>query len=343
MVAAYVPTKNWSDDAPWTDVKADAFADDLASYINSTLLAALPDKTTTDAVAGAWTFDNLITFTGGVAITTQPLSVSSTASFNGAVTFGATVTFSAAVTFSGSNVFSGTNTFSGVNTFSAINIFSANQRFNDGRGFVDANGNEYLKFAQTAAAVNELTIRNSATGVSPSLEATGDDANLNVLLVPKGSGVVKHGTMTLLREDGFTSDTDTGAETLGDAQAAFIAVDATNAAITFTAAAPGKYFVYFTFNVNMADTGADTPTVSFRLTDGTANGPILTLRRFQEGGNQTVPVTLVHVFTFASSGAKTITLQYRTATTNGANTSVAFNDQTTLSSDCGMGVFRVAD
>lgn len=65
-------------------------------------------------------------------------------------------------------------------------------------GMLDVNGNhigdgtlELLRFVETASAVNELTITNAATGNGPSLSATGDDTNIDLLLTPKGSGVVR--------------------------------------------------------------------------------------------------------------------------------------------------------
>ena len=54
----------------------------------------------------------------------------------------------------------------------------------------DANGNEYIKFQQTASAVNSLEVTNSATGNGAKLSTQGDDANIDLILDPKGSGVV---------------------------------------------------------------------------------------------------------------------------------------------------------
>lgn len=54
----------------------------------------------------------------------------------------------------------------------------------------DGNGNEYLKFAQTASAVNELTITNAATTTAPQLSATGGDTNIDLKLAGKGSGTI---------------------------------------------------------------------------------------------------------------------------------------------------------
>jgi hypothetical protein len=64
-------------------------------------------------------------------------------------------------------------------------------------GMLDVNGNaigdgvlELLKFIETASAVNELTITNSATANAPELSSTGDDTNIDIKITPKGSGNV---------------------------------------------------------------------------------------------------------------------------------------------------------
>lgn len=59
-------------------------------------------------------------------------------------------------------------------------------------GFIaDANGNEMLIFDTTASAVNEITFVNAATTTSPQIKSTGGDTNIDLLLVPKGTGIVK--------------------------------------------------------------------------------------------------------------------------------------------------------
>jgi hypothetical protein len=73
-------------------------------------------------------------------------------------------------------------------------------------GINDVNGNELLLVSATAAAVNEITLTNAATGGAPSLAATGGDTNIGLNLVPKGSGVVQAG--------GIPVATTTGAQTL---------------------------------------------------------------------------------------------------------------------------------
>ena len=65
-------------------------------------------------------------------------------------------------------------------------------------GLLDANGNEALGISATASAVNQITIANAITGNAPILSATGDDANINLTLTPKGSAsiFVPNGSVT---------------------------------------------------------------------------------------------------------------------------------------------------
>jgi hypothetical protein len=57
----------------------------------------------------------------------------------------------------------------------------------DGGNFIgDENGNEQIKFATTASAVNEISVTNAATGNNPVISATGGDTNVGVTITPKG-------------------------------------------------------------------------------------------------------------------------------------------------------------
>jgi len=57
----------------------------------------------------------------------------------------------------------------------------------DGGNFIgDENGNEQIKFATTASAVNEISVTNAATGNNPAISATGGDTNVGITLTPKG-------------------------------------------------------------------------------------------------------------------------------------------------------------
>ena len=63
--------------------------------------------------------------------------------------------------------------------------------FDDDHGIRDENGNEQLQFQTTASAVNHFDITNAATGNNPSITAVGDDSNISINLVPKGTGQVQ--------------------------------------------------------------------------------------------------------------------------------------------------------
>ncbi len=60
----------------------------------------------------------------------------------------------------------------------------------------DSNGNELLNVTATASAVNELTLANAAAGGSPTLSATGSNADIDVTINPKGSGKLVVGGLT---------------------------------------------------------------------------------------------------------------------------------------------------
>lgn len=59
---------------------------------------------------------------------------------------------------------------------------------------------EMLELTAVGSAVNEFTISNAATGNGPELQATGNDTNINIELIPKGSGRVKEGSTNLQKE-----------------------------------------------------------------------------------------------------------------------------------------------
>ena len=63
---------------------------------------------------------------------------------------------------------------------------SKNIIINDGNFIGDQNGNEQIKFATTASAVNEISVTNAATGNNPAISATGGDTNVGITLTPKG-------------------------------------------------------------------------------------------------------------------------------------------------------------
>ncbi len=52
---------------------------------------------------------------------------------------------------------------------------------------LDSAGNELVKVVKTASAVNEVTVANAATGGNPQISATGDDANIQLDIIGKGT------------------------------------------------------------------------------------------------------------------------------------------------------------
>jgi len=57
----------------------------------------------------------------------------------------------------------------------------------------DANGVIVFNTSTAASAVNNLAVANAATGSSPTLSAEGDDTDIDIILSPKGDGVVDVG------------------------------------------------------------------------------------------------------------------------------------------------------
>lgn len=65
-------------------------------------------------------------------------------------------------------------------------------------GMLDVNGNsigdgtlELLSFIEDASAVNHINIENQATGSAPILSAVGDDTNIDLYILTKGTGTVR--------------------------------------------------------------------------------------------------------------------------------------------------------
>lgn len=63
-------------------------------------------------------------------------------------------------------------------------------------GDFDANGNEVIKKASVASAINEITVTNAAISTGPSIAATGGDTNIPITLKGKGTGAVIVGQAT---------------------------------------------------------------------------------------------------------------------------------------------------
>ena len=77
-------------------------------------------------------------------------------------------------------------------------LLNSKAEFGNAEFIADDSSNEQLIFLKTASAVNNFAMRNSATGgnaaaatsTAPLLESSGGDANIDLGLLPKGTGIV---------------------------------------------------------------------------------------------------------------------------------------------------------
>ncbi len=152
----------------------DNFVELYTKLGNGSALSNLTFPTGTDTIVGRATTDTLTNKT--IAIGSNTVS-GTTAQFNTALSDGSFTTLA------------GTETLTN-KTLTAPKIANA--------GFIaDANGNEQIIFQQTSSAVNEIQIRNAATGgeasngalTAPAIEASGE-TNVDLTLLPKGTGHV---------------------------------------------------------------------------------------------------------------------------------------------------------
>ena len=79
---------------------------------------------------------------------------------------------------------------------------------------LDANGNEQIVFSPVSSAVNYLTLTNSATSNPLLINATGTDTNVDIRIVPKGSGKVQ--ITGDLQVDGTTTEVNSTTLTVDD-------------------------------------------------------------------------------------------------------------------------------
>lgn len=74
----------------------------------------------------------------------------------------------------------------------------------------DTNGNEWIKQTATTNAVNEITVANEASGVSPSIITSGGDTNIGLDFKMKGTGRFRRPTIVEIQVVAPESDTTTG-------------------------------------------------------------------------------------------------------------------------------------
>lgn len=77
-----------------------------------------------------------------------------------------------------------------------------------GTAILDTNGNESIRIAATASAVNDIQVTNAATSGTPTISAVGNDTNIGLNLVGKGTGQIFANSLPIV--------TTTGAQTLSN-------------------------------------------------------------------------------------------------------------------------------
>jgi len=84
-----------------------------------------------------------------------------------------------------------------------------------GQHFFYSNGGVQFNMGNAAASVNYLRAVGAATGGSPFLASAGTDTNIDLILTPKGTGLVRFGTFTasVLSPTGYIDVKDAGGTT----------------------------------------------------------------------------------------------------------------------------------
>ncbi len=126
---------------------------------------------------------------------------------------------------------------------------------------LDENGNELIKSPATPSAVNEVTARNAATGNAPSVEASGDDTNIDLAVKGKGSGKVKLGSAGLKvpNSDGTNGQV---IQTDGVGNLSFTSIGSFNSAFSAYPSAglysiPNNTWTKVQFNTEVYDIGSE--------------------------------------------------------------------------------------
>ena len=190
---------------------------------------------------------------------------------------------------------------------------SHNILIDDAHFIADENSNEQIIFQTTSSAVNQFDITNAATGNAPSISATGDDSNIDIALIPKGTGETKVGTGS-----GNATITSSGAHDLildtnsGTNSGTITITDGANGNITLTPNGTGDVVaVADTLTVGdaaaaatISSNGAGTLT----LTTGGASDLILSTNSGTDSGTITITDAANGNITISPNGSGNIVL-----------------------------------
>ena len=162
-------------------------------------------------------------------------------------------------------------------------------RLPNATAIADDSGNEYIKFAKTASAVNEITITNSATGNSPDLSVTGGDTNIGLSITTKGTGLIKFNDGAYYPEATLTD----GATITWDASVAQVAKVTLGGNRTLSAPTNGATGQFISLLVIQDGTGSRTLTWNSAYEFASDTAPTLT-----------TTASLGDLFTFRYNGTK---------------------------------------
>ena len=162
-------------------------------------------------------------------------------------------------------------------------------RLPNATAIADDSGNEYIKFAKTASAVNEITITNSATGNSPDLSVTGGDTNIGLSITTKGTGLIKFNDSAYFPEATLTD----GATITWDASVAQVAKVTLGGNRTLSAPTNGATGQFISLLVIQDGTGSRTLTWNSAYEFASDTAPTLT-----------TTASLGDLFTFRYNGTK---------------------------------------
>ena len=110
----------------------------------------------------------------------------------------------------------------------------------DDGAITDAAGNEQIIFQQTANAVNAIEVTNAATGNGVKIGSAGGDANIDLILDPKGSGTVDVNYSRITNVTDPSSDQDAATKAYVDSVANGLDVKA-SVKVASTANVAGTY------------------------------------------------------------------------------------------------------
>lgn len=81
-------------------------------------------------------------------------------------------------------------------------------KLESGGYIADTNGNELIKFPlAVSSAVNEITVSNAISAGAPSIAASGSSTNIDLNLIPKGTGRLKENGVAVVKTDDSRFDT----------------------------------------------------------------------------------------------------------------------------------------